>query len=118
MNDEVYWVLTLAVKPGQLAAFKEIAFGLVAATSKEPGTLAYEYSINPAGDTVHVFERYRNSEAIVSHVDQTFAPFAQRFLELVTVTQLVVYGAPNDTVREKLAGFGAVYMQTFDGFRR
>jgi quinol monooxygenase YgiN len=118
MNDEVYWIFTLAVMPGQLPEFKDLISRIVAATSKEPDTLTYEYSINDAGDTIHIFERYRSSEAFVTHVEETFSQFAQRFLELVKVTRLVVYGAPSDAAREKLDCFGAVYMKIFDGFKR
>jgi hypothetical protein len=80
--------------------------------------LTYEYSVGDDGRTVNIFERYRDSDAFVSHVDETFAKFAERFLELASVTRFVVYGEPTAAARVKLDSFGAIYMKTFDGFRR
>ncbi|MDF9773215.1 quinol monooxygenase YgiN [Pseudomonas baetica] len=89
----------------------------MAATRTEVGTLVYEYSVNEDSSTVHILERY-NADAIVSHVDTTFAPFGKRFLELCTIKSLVVYGTPDAEVRKRLDPFGAVYMTPFDGFSR
>jgi quinol monooxygenase YgiN len=91
---------------------------LVAATKEEPGALAYEYNVSDDESTIHIFERYRDSNAVVAHVEQTFAQFAERFLALATVTGFVVYGSPNAEARKILDGFGAVYMTPFDGFTR
>ena len=118
MKDEVYWVFTLDMKPEKFDEFKALVSEIVAATSEESGTLTYEYSVSEDRKTVHIFERYRDSDAFVSHVENTFARFAQRFLELVTVTRLVVYGSPTEAAREKLNSFGAVYMTKFEGFSR
>jgi len=118
MREEISWLVTVIVKPGQLAAFKQVVALLVAATKEEPGTLAYEYNVSDDESTVHVFERYRNSTAVVAHVEQTFAQFAERFIALATITGVVVYGSPNAEARKILDGFGAVYMTPFDGFTR
>jgi hypothetical protein len=42
-SDQVYWVATFTVD--QLDKFKPIVNKIVAATEKEPGTLAYEYNV-------------------------------------------------------------------------
>jgi quinol monooxygenase YgiN len=72
-------LFSLAVKPAEFAEFKALIATIVAATRAEPGTLVYEYSVNEDNSTVHILERY-NVDAVVSHVDTTFAPFGQRFL--------------------------------------
>lgn len=110
-------LFSLAVKPTEFAEFKALIATIVAATKAEPGTLVYEYSVNEDNSTVHILERY-NVDAVVSHVDTTFAPFGQRFLEMCTVTSLVVYGTPDAEIRKRLDPFGAVYMTPFDGFSR
>jgi quinol monooxygenase YgiN len=117
-SEEIYWVVTCAVQPGRLADFKQVVAELVAAAKEEPGTLAYEYSVDAGQGTVHIFERYRDSNAVVSHVTQTFAPFAERFLALVRVSSFVVYGAPSADAQRALAGFNPTYMTPFDGFTR
>jgi quinol monooxygenase YgiN len=117
MHPQISCLFSLAVKPEEFPVFKALIANIVAATSTEPGTLVYEYSANEDNSTVHILERY-NADAVVSHVDTTFAPFGKRFLELCTVTSLVVYGTPDAEIRKRLDPFGAVYMTPFDGFSR
>lgn len=118
MADDLYWVFTLDVKPGRFAEFRALVADIVAASHEEPGTLAYQYSVNADETMVHIFERYRDSAAFVSHVEQTFGAFAERFLSMVTVASLVVYGNPDAAARKALDGFNASYMTLFDGFAR
>jgi quinol monooxygenase YgiN len=118
MVDDLFWVFTLDVNPGCFPEFRTLVADIVAASSKEPGTLAYQYSVNADETTVHIFERYRDSDAFVAHVEQTFGGYAERFLALVTVASLVVYGAPNAAARKALDSFNASYMTLFGGFAR
>jgi quinol monooxygenase YgiN len=118
MVDDLYWVFTLHVKPGKFPEFRALVADIVAASYQEPGTLAYQYSVSANETTVHIFERYRDSDAFVAHVEQTFAPQAERFLQLVNVVSLVVYGNPNAAARKALNSFNATYMTLFDGFAR
>lgn len=118
MVEDLYWVFTLNVKPGKFPEFRSLVAAIVAASLEEPGTLAYQYSVSADESTVHIFERYRDSDAFVVHVEETFGPHAERFLDLVTVASLVVYGNPNAAARKALDGFKASYMTLFDGFSR
>lgn len=117
MHPHVSCLFSLAVKPEEFPEFKALIANIVAATRAEPGTLVYEYSANEDNNTVHILERY-NADSVISHVATTFAPFGKRFLELCTVTSLVVYGTPDAEIRKHLDPFGAVYMTPFDGFSR
>jgi quinol monooxygenase YgiN len=117
-GEEIYWIVTCTVSPEQMTEFKKIVGQLIAAAKNEAGTLAYEFSIDADQSIVHIFERYRNSDAIVSHVTQTFGPFAERFLAAAQVRGFVVYGTPSTEVREVLAGFKPTYMTPFNGFTR
>jgi quinol monooxygenase YgiN len=118
MADDLYWVFTLNVKPGKFAEFRSLVADIVADSHEEPGTLAYQYSVSADENTVHIFERYRDSEAFVAHVEQTFGRYAERFLQLVTIASLIVYGNPNASARKALGNFNASYMTIFDGFAR
>jgi quinol monooxygenase YgiN len=118
MRDDIYWICVFKVKPEQFDDFKQIVAPLVAATKQEPGALAYEYSVSDDRTTIHILEHYRNSDAVVSHVQQTFAKFAERFSAFATVASFVVYGVPGPEARKILDGFGAIYMTSFDGFTR
>ncbi|MFU2317026.1 hypothetical protein [Rahnella sp. PCH160] len=117
MESEVINVFTLAIKGNNFPAFKSLVEKIVKETNKEPGTLAYIYSVSDDEKIAHIVERYK-ADSVVSHVEQTFSPFAEEFLSLVDVTSLTVYGKPDAATRAKLDPFGAVYMTPFDGFTR
>jgi quinol monooxygenase YgiN len=104
-GDDIYWVCVFKVKPEQFDDFKKLVAPLV-----------YEYNVSDDRTTIHILEHYRNSDAVVSHVQQTFAKFAERFSALATVASFVVYGVPRPEARKILDGFGAIYMTPFDGF--
>jgi quinol monooxygenase YgiN len=118
MRKDIYWVCSFSIEPERFAEFREVVEPLVAATRQEPGSLANEYSVSEDHRTIHIIERYRDSDAVISHVQQTFARFAERFSALATLTSFVLYGAPSPEAREIIDGFGATYMIPFEGFTR
>lgn len=118
MGDQVSWVIELAVKPGQLEAFKALMEEMVAGTRVEPSTLAYEWFISDDGATVHIYEKYVDSDAMVAHVNGFLAKWAERFLAAVDVIRWTVYGSPNAAAREILDGMGPVYLGPWGGFSR
>lgn len=115
--SRVSCLFTLALHPENFPEFKALVSEIVEASDREPGTLIYEYSVNADHTEVHILERY-NADAVVGHIDVTFAPFAERFLQLVKIVGLVVYGNPDAEVRRRLDNFGAVYMQAFGGLSK
>ena len=119
MEDQVSWVLELAVKPGELDAFKTLLAEMVdGTTTDEPNTLVYQWFISDDGGTVQSYEKYADSEALVSHVNGFMARWAERFLAAVDVTRFTVYGNPNAAAKELLDGFGAAYLGPLGGFSR
>ena len=59
-------VVTGEVLPGQIDNFRQLVPRLVAAVAEEPGTLVYEFSLQPDQKTYNVIEVYQNSEAMVA----------------------------------------------------
>lgn len=118
MREDIYWVCAFDIKPDRFVEFMQLVGPLVAATRQEPGALAYEYSVSGGHKTIHIIEHYRDSDAVVSHVQQTFEKFAERFLALATLTSFVLYGTPSPEARKIVDGFGAAYMIPFEGFTR
>lgn len=118
MREEIYWVVTAAVKPGKFDDFTAVVAPLVAATKEEPGSLAYDYSVNGDQTVVQIFESYRDSAAVVDHVTKTFSQFAEGFSACVDIQGFVVYGTPEPAALEILDGFGSQYMTPFEGFTR
>jgi quinol monooxygenase YgiN len=118
VENHVSWVIELDVKDGALGAFRTLMEEMVAGTSVEPGTLAYEWYISDDEKVVHIFEKYADSDAMIAHVSGFLEKWAARFMECVDPTRFVVYGDPSPAARELLGGFGPVYLGPWDGFSR
>jgi quinol monooxygenase YgiN len=116
MRDEIYCLCTCAVKPGKFEEFESVVAKLVAMTKTERGSLAYDYSYSDDKSTVQVFESYKDSLAVVEHVEQTFSNFTEAFLDCVDLTSYVVYGTPDAAAREILDGLGSTYMNLMQGY--
>jgi quinol monooxygenase YgiN len=117
MKNEIYSVYHLSIVPSDFDAFEELIQPIVATTREEPDTTIYEYVVNADRTVVHIVERYR-TRGLLPHVEQTFTPFAQRFLELAKIDRLFVYGDTTPEIRAKLDGFGAEYLTPLVGFSR
>ena len=118
MEEHVSWVIELAVKPGQLDTFKQLMEEMVAGTNSEPGTRNYEWYISDDEGTVHIFEKYESSEAMITHVKGFLEKWAARFMGCVDPTRFTVYGNPSEAARELLAPFGGTYLGPWGGFAR
>jgi quinol monooxygenase YgiN len=118
LSKDIYWLCIFTVQPDQFDAFKAVVRPLVEMTRKEEGALAYEYNVSDDHSRIHIIEHYRDSEAVINHVQNTFSIFEERFTTLASVSSFVVYGNPNGAARKILDGFGAVYLAKFDGFTK
>ncbi len=111
-------MVEVSIKPGQLDNFKSLVEELVQSTRKEPNTLAYEWFLGEDNSICHIYERYADSAAVMTHLGTFVEKFAERFMSVVDLTRITVYGAPNDEVKAALAGFGATFMGQLNGFGR
>jgi quinol monooxygenase YgiN len=118
MQGQVSWMLEATVKPGQLDTFKALMEEMVEGTSQEPQTLNYEWYLSDDGGTLHLYEKYADSEAMIAHVNGFLEKWAGRFMECLDVTRFTVYGDPSPAARELLAGFGPTYLGPWGGFAR
>jgi quinol monooxygenase YgiN len=118
MDRQVSWLVEVDVKSGQLETFKTLVEDMVESTSREPGTLSYEWFITDDGTLVHIYERYADSDALVTHFQGFLDKFAERFSASVDLKRFSVYGEPSDEAREALAGLNPIYLGTLGGFVR
>ena len=118
MSDTVSWIVTLAVKPGELDAFRALMGEMVACAQTKLGTIVYEWFVSDDGGTVHIYERYADSAAALDSNNAFGEHFAERFMTAVDVTGFYVYGNPNDAVRKAHGGVGAQFLESFGGFAR
>jgi len=117
MQNEIYTLYHLSIDPADFDAFSALAQTLVEATSREADATLYEFVVNADRTKAHIIERYR-PEGLLPHIEQTFAPYAARFLELARIDHAFVYGDPTPEIRAKLDGFGAMYFSPLAGFSR
>lgn len=78
--------------------------------------MSYQRFIREDDTIVHAYERYADSEAALTHLQNFEKKFAQRFLGLVDRLRLTVYGTPSAELKGVLDALGAVYLTPFGGF--
>ena len=105
------------VLPDQMDNFKKYAKRVLAAVAEEPGTLAFEFSVQPDGKTVDLLEIYQNAEAFVAHVKHMRTAFGQE-PQLRKPGKIIVFGSSNAEMKEILARRDPVYESYIDGFMR
>lgn len=119
MKNDVYWMLELEIQAGRGDDFRALMAEMVGATqANEAGALNYEWSTSADGKLCHIYERYSDSAAVLTHLSTFGKRFASRFLGILKPIRFVVYGSPNAEVRDTLAGFNPVYMREVGGFSR
>ena len=106
------------VLPGQTDNFKQLVTRIVAAVAQEPGTLVYEWSLQPDQKTYNVLEVYRDSEAVIAHGKHVLAEFGKELGQVRKTVGLVVFGSPDAQAKEALARLNPVYPSPIDGFIR
>ena len=119
MSDVIEWVLEMRVNEGKADMVQPLLDEMVAATqADEPGALHYEYYMSKDRGTCTVLERYADNAAIMTHLDNFGAKFAERFLATFSPQSFVLYGPANQEVVTALAGFGATQHDRVAGFHR
>ena len=118
MSDVVSWMAEVSIMSDQLDNFKALVEELVQSTRNEPNTLAYEWFLGADNINCHIYERYADSAATMTHLGTFGEKFVDRFMPLVDIKQFTVYGSPNDEVMALLGGFGATFMGQLNGFAR
>lgn len=118
MDDQVSWLLELAVKPGKLDDLRALVVEMVESTRAEPGALSFEWFLSDDEGTVDIYERYADSAAVMAHMANFGERFASRFLAALQPTRSTVFGPASDEVRSALEALGATHMSFFGGFVR
>ncbi len=111
-------VFDLAVEPDHLSEFKSLINDIVDDARRETGTVIREYSSNAADEReIHIDERYE-ADAVLPHINETFAPHSERLLALAQIKALYGYGETSLGIRNKLDDFGAVYFTPLVGISK
>ncbi len=118
-DNNVHWIIEVDIHDGQKETFTALMSEMIIATkADEPDALNYEWHISGDGNQCHIYERYIDSAATITHLNNFGTKFAERFIATATPTKLTVYGDPSTEARTALAGLGAVHMEQIGGFTR
>jgi quinol monooxygenase YgiN len=116
MTNNVYWVIKAEIVEGQLAALRAIAPKFCEMTKTEPGAIAYEWSLSADEKTVHIYERYEDSDAALAHLGNVGPHLPELMGVIILPTAIECYGAASDAFKEALKDFPMIYFDQFDGF--
>jgi quinol monooxygenase YgiN len=125
MLDAIVYVDTAEVREGALEELKEGMKELVAfAQANEPRLLAYNVYFNDDGTRMTVVHVHPDSASLEYHMEVA-GPFFRRFVELVTLSSINVYGEASEGLlaqlqeKAQLLGRGAVEVDALHaGFTR
>jgi hypothetical protein len=125
MSDAIVYVDTAEVREGSLEDLKAAVDDLVDfIESNEPRLLAYNVYFNDQGTKMTVVSVHPDSASLEYHLELA-GPVFRRFVELVTLSSIQVYGKPGKRVLEqlreksRLLGGGAVVVAPLHaGFAR
>ena len=119
MAGSVSWVLETNVQAGRSDELRTLMEEMVSNThAHEPGTVGYEWYMSADGSQCHLYERYVDSAAALTHCQTFGARFAGRFMSLLTPTRCTVYGSPDAAVQGALSVLRPTYMGQAAGFHR
>jgi quinol monooxygenase YgiN len=114
---QISWWVELIVRSGCLDQFETLTAEMVVATRTESGVLAYQRFISEDRQTVYVHERYKDSDAAVTHLVKFVATFGERYGRLIERKRFLVFGNPSDQLRAILDKYGATYHRPFGPFQ-
>ena len=116
MNGQICWHVELVIKPGLLESFRALTGEMVESARRELGILSYQRFVSEDGKTVHVYERYADSTAALTHLEIFAKKFAEPFQDMVERKRFVVFGYPTAELKAALDGYGAIYFKPFGDF--
>jgi len=125
MSDLILYVDKSEVREGALDALKSAIRELVDfVEANEPRLIAYNVYLSEDGTKMTVVNVHPDSASLEYHMEVAGALFG-RFVELVTLSSINIYGAPSEKVlrqsqeKARLLGQGDVVVESlFAGFTR
>lgn len=92
------------IKDGRLDDAKIFLTDMVAKiASEEPGTLLYEFYVNEEGTTVHCYARFKDNEALFTHLTNV-GPYWASVLDVSVPKELTMSGPINEVNKAALVG--------------
>lgn len=113
MSDFISMYMEVTINEGMMDDFKALAAELKEGVANEPGTLLYEWFAAEEDNTVCVYERYQDNDALMAHM-AGFAPHVPRLMTVLVPKKVVIMGNPNDMIKGMLGMLNPTYMTSLD----
>jgi quinol monooxygenase YgiN len=104
-RQEITFIIECKVRPGRASEFDLLVPVLEAAANQDPGTIEYRWYVGPTPTARDLYERYRDSEATLAHIEALGKDLTQRYLQTVQVRSVIMIGPASDELRAQLAPF-------------
>jgi quinol monooxygenase YgiN len=119
LNENVFILVELAIKPGQFEKFLEVAnYMSEVVKTTEAAAQVYEWTISQDSSKCHILERYSSSEATIAHSALFREQFAKKLGEVADIQGLHVYGNPSHELIKLWGLHESGYYQPVAGFSR
>lgn len=119
MKSKVFWIVELDIleqDKTKIELFMKDVFE--AAIMDEKGTLSNEWFITEDFTKCTMIDRYSDNNSVLEHLSIFDEKFNERFNSYFKLTRFVVYGEPNESVKNAVAGFNPIYMPHYAGFEK
>tara|TARA_E500000331_G_C17239147_1_gene706247 strand:+ start:1173 stop:1517 length:345 start_codon:yes stop_codon:yes gene_type:complete len=113
MTKEVSMLGKLLIKKGKTDLAAPLISKLADDVKIQGNATRYEYFI--AGNEVHLFEGYPDSDGWERHVDRFLENYADQFLDIFEPSQMYAYGPVSSELKEKIKDFGFTYFNKLGG---
>lgn len=115
----VSWLIQCEVQSSNREALQALAEEMSSDfLSNEPGTLNFEWSVDPSFSEMHLHERYADSSTALGHIQTFGSKYAERFLAIAAIKSVTVYGFPSSDLLGALNAMSPKILQSFSGFTR
>jgi quinol monooxygenase YgiN len=118
-TSSVRFVVDFAINDGAFVEFERIARVMAAETEKEPGALAYEWSLGADRARCRLYEAYVDAGAVLAHLNgPVVRELVPKLLEAGSLAGLEIFGDPGPEATAMLRGMGAEIFPAWQGFSR
>lgn len=119
MSDSVFWIVEGNIRPGEFDKLNTLIDEMVTNTNtRESGTIAYEWFVDPGKTRCFIFERYRDSESAMIHLHTFDQKYAGRLGQLMEIGRVTLFGNASEEVMKTLGDQGTVFLSPLTGFTR
>lgn len=117
MSDGILIQANFNINGGKLNDLEAVVAKSVEIAQQETGCQVYEIWKSDDGATLHWFEQYRDSDAVMAHL-RNMEGLIPELMACVTPTGFTMYGPATEKLRAAVEPFGMTHMASTGGFTR